>query len=138
MDFEIPFFDDEDDGQHERSYFDAVKQQKALFEKQRQDMAKMRQAAMTTGSSVFARLLQRQKARKWLTVIQRENKKAESPGSKAGVNGEAKEQPEDMARNGSAVLTQLEKKGRIPVQIKLPGTGTTKKKKRKRPDFSFD
>lgn len=138
MDFEIPFFDDEDDGQHERSYFDAVKQQKALFEKQRQDMAKMRQAAMTTGSSVFARLMQRQKAKKWLTVIQRENKKAESPKGKAGESGEGKDAAEDVAQNGSAVLTELEKAGRNPVQIKLGSAGTKKKKKRKRPEFSFD
>ena len=65
-DFEIPYFDEEDDGQHERSYFDAVKQQKALFERQRQDLAKMRQASMTTGAAMFARLLQRQKAKTWL------------------------------------------------------------------------
>ena len=31
-DFEVPFFDDEDDGQHERSYFEVVRQQKAMFE----------------------------------------------------------------------------------------------------------
>ena len=137
MDFEIPFFDDEEDGQHERSYFDAVKQQKALFERQRQDQAKMRQAAMTTGASVFARLLQKQKAKKWLTVIQRETKKAESPKGKDGNGGETTEKAEDEARKGSSVLTELEKAGRNPVQIKLSGAGA-KKKKRKRPGFSFE
>lgn len=135
MDFEIPFFDDEDDGQHERSYFDAVKQQKALFERQRQDLAKMRQMSMTTGASMFARLQQRQKAKKWLTVIQREKKKAESPKGKAT---ETTKKADDVGQNGSSVLTELEKEGRNPVQVKFSVAGVKKKKKRKRPRLTFD
>jgi len=139
MDFEIPFFDDEDNGQHERSYFDAVKQQKALFEKQRQDLAKMRQASMTIGASIFARHLQRQKAKKWLAVIQWEKKKNQPLEGKTVQSGDAvKEDDQSVPRNGSSVLTHLEQSDRNPVQIKLLAAAAKKKRKRKRPALSFD
>lgn len=130
-DFEIPFFDDEDDGQHERSYFDAVKQQKALFERQRQDLAKMRQAAMTTGAGVFARLLQREKAKRWLSAMEMVSKK-NSPKSKQS-DSESKRGNVGTA-TGTSVLKELEKEGRNPLQISL----AKKKKKRKRPAITFD
>jgi len=137
MDFEIPFFDEEDDGQHERSYFDAVKQQKALFERQRQDLAKMRHGAMTTGSAVFSRLLQRRKAMKWLAVIQRENKKTESPdNNNKSVVDTMVANVQDLC-NGSSALTEMGKEGRAPVQMKLSQVGA-KLKKRKWPNISFD
>merc|ERR1712232_197382 len=57
-DFEVPFFDDEDDGNHERSYFDVMRQQKAMFERQRLELSKMQQSAAGVGSSLFLRMLQ--------------------------------------------------------------------------------
>lgn len=65
-DFEVPFFDDEDDGQHERSYFEVVKQQKAMFERQRKDSSNMQRSAASAGSAVFLRMMQRDLALKWV------------------------------------------------------------------------
>eukprot|EP00980_Cylindrotheca_fusiformis_P011811 scaffold2816_cov121-Cylindrotheca_fusiformis.AAC.27 len=71
-DFEVPFFDDEDDGQHERSYLEVVKQQKATFERQRQDLSNMQRTAATAGSSFYSRMTQRDLALEW---IEEERKK---------------------------------------------------------------
>ena len=65
-DFEVPFFDDEDDGQHERSYLEVVKQQKVMFERQRKDLSNMQRSAASAGSSVFLRMMQRDLALKWM------------------------------------------------------------------------
>ncbi|CAB9496173.1 Bromodomain-containing factor 1 [Seminavis robusta] len=133
-DFEIPYFDEEDDGQHERSYFDAVKQQKALFERQRQDLAKMRQNSMTTGAAMFARLLQRQKAKTWLGAVQYVAKKGDVKDEKQSAPG-ATEAP--AGQQGSSVLTALEKEGRERFKINL-AVLPKKNKKRKRSAITFE
>jgi Bromodomain len=135
-DFEIPFFDEEDDGQHERSYFDAVKQQKALFERQRQDLAKMRQASMTTGAAVFARFLQRQKAKTWLSAMQKLSTKTDPKYDKQSAtmpNAEG-----NSTGVGASVLTELEKEGRVPVKLTLASLGQKNKKRKRLPAITFD
>ena len=144
-DFEVPFFDDEDDGQHERSYFEVVRQQKAMFERQRQDLSRMQETAVSVGSGVFLRMMQRDLAIKW---VEDENKKIQSKSqgllsiSKEGEAGstQAKNAAADEdGRKASSVLSKLDEAGRGPLQIKLPTVKpkTTKKKKRKKL-FSLD
>lgn len=134
-DFEIPFFDDQDDGQHERSYFDAVKQQKAIFEKQRQDLAKMRQQSMTIGSGVFTRMLQQNQAKKWLAAIYKSEHSNKSGPHDNNMQGPAPGAKMDSNQNGSgvsSVLSELEKEGRNPVQFKMKSAFTKKKRQNKR------
>jgi hypothetical protein len=124
-DFEIPFFDDEDDGQHERSHFEVVKFQKAMFQKLQQEQIKMRQRTSTIGSLVYARMLQRDLALEW----------EENELKKAGVVQESKSKPEDgddcnnVKESNSNVLQELEREGRGPLQIRLGGASRAKKRK---------
>jgi Bromodomain len=138
-DFEIPFFDEEDDGQHERSYFDAVKQQKALFERQRQDLVKMRQASMTTGAAVFARFLQQPKAKTWLSAMQKLSTKSDTKDEKQSVTtSNAEDNTAEVVQMGASVLKELEKEGRVPVKLNLASLGLKNKKRKRRPAITFD
>ena len=62
QDLEVPYFDEEDNGQHERSYFELIKYQKSMFERQRQDAIQMRKTATDIGLTLFDKLLERQNA----------------------------------------------------------------------------
>ena len=129
MDFDIPAFDEEDDGQHERSYFEVVKFQKARFEKQRQELSKMRKVSASIGVSSLTRLLQRR--------IANEELKRQAAASIAAGNPSAetvptpnKEEEEATGRSldqASAVLGELEKEGRKPLQISLAAPKPKKK-----------
>ena len=134
-DFEIPFFDDENEGQHERSYFEVIKFQKSMFEKQRQEMSKMRSMAAVIGGSFHARMLQRTFGQEW---IEQERKKR---GIRFGAANDSTEVDPDKERGEnetepSAVLGALEKEGRkqMKIQIAPLKKGLTKK----RPTFSFN
>lgn len=129
-DFEVPFFDDEDDGQHERSYFEVVKQQKAMFERQRQDLSNMQRSAASAGSAVFSRMAQRDLALKWL---EEERKKL---GIKVSPVGEHKTSPVKKGESSFAVapaptsFAQFDtKKARAPVHLKLSKPKAKKKKR---------
>jgi hypothetical protein len=141
-DFEVPFFDDEDDGQHERSYFEVVRQQKAMFEKQRQEFSKVQQTAVSVGSSIFMRMIQRDLAIKWaedeakkkLAKLQELKEK-----SKDGEAGELKDDAgESAAGKPSSVLSKIDDKARVLVQITLLKPKTKTAKKRNRPLLSLD
>lgn len=133
-DFEIPFFDEEDDGQHERSYFEVVKFQKAMFEKQRQELGKMRSCASAIGSLVYARLLQRNMAEEWVEH-EREKLQVSVPVLKKEAEEESK--TEHDPSKGSTVLSELEKEGRGKMQFKL-AVAKKKGNKRKLPALSLD
>jgi len=141
-DFEIPFFDEEDDGQHERSYFEVVKFQKAMFEKQRQELSKMRQATSGLGSSVFARLFQRNLAQSW---AKQEAEKAKptvaEPPAPPAIDEQAKNATQPGSANGangaSSVLSELERQDRGPLQVKLAAP-KARRKKRKRPLLTLE
>jgi hypothetical protein len=140
-DFEIPFFDEEDDGQHERSYFEVIKFQKAMFEKQRQELSKMRQASIAVGAGVFGRLLQRDLAQAW---VKKESEKTKvsvdqppAPPAGDGSKNEANQGQEHGPVVASSVLGELEREGRGPLQVKLIAP-KAKAKKRKRPLLSLD
>lgn len=114
-DFEIPFFDDEDNGQHERSYFEVVKFQKAMFEKQRQDLAKARKTSQSVGTTVLARRVQKTAARKALLA----NTKAETVPEAMEADKESDNGGDNVDMKPSAVLNELERKDRGPLQMKV-------------------
>uniref|UniRef100_A0A7R9WTQ8 Uncharacterized protein n=1 Tax=Craspedostauros australis TaxID=1486917 RepID=A0A7R9WTQ8_9STRA len=146
-DFEVPFFDEEDDGHHERSYVETGREQKAMFERQRQDLQKMRAVSSSVGASVFLRHQKTQQAEKWLeeelrklTAKAQDDLKA-TGGETGGVGGESK------------VLEKIEDPNRPALQIKLLPIATKKaataskskdtdkkkkKKKRKRAVNAFE
>ena len=137
-DFEIPFFDEEDHGQHERSYFELVKFQKAMFERQRQELSKMRATTANLGGNVFARMLQRNFAEEWL---QQETKKAkagetvQAPALVGDGRAESRE-PADVGavfNKASSVLSELEREGRGRLQIKLAAMKQKPEQAKKRP-----
>ena len=117
-DFEIPFFDEDDDGQHEQCYFELQKFQKEMFEKQRQELSKMRKVSASIGVSVFARLIERHEALR------------EAETQPASASNQAQQDREGLIiqvhgkLNGfnnrpSAVLDELKREGRGPLQIKV-------------------
>lgn len=116
-DFEIPFFDDEDDGHHEQSHFELIKYQKERFEKQRLELSKMRQKSAAIGASVISRLLRRKLASK--RPEQSAAVSADNPTttvSKSSKEADSKIRPLNQP---SAILKELEKEGRKPLQISL-------------------
>jgi len=140
-DFEIPFFDDEDDGQHERSYFEVVKQQKAMFERQRKDSSNMQRSAASAGSSVFLRMMQRDLALKWMDG---ERKKLGVKTTVIGVptttpSADDKSKPTlSKCQTPDSVRSQLESwksKGVGRFSVKKP---KTKKRKRGRVATGFE
>ena len=138
-DFEVPFFDDQDDGQHERSYFDVVRQQKATFAKQRQDLSKMQQATMSVGAAAFLRMQQRELAVKW---VEDEKKKAAKvtdivkETKTGGPSTKSKKETSD-SKEPSSVLSKLEAAGRSTLQIKL-AAAKPKGRKKKLPVLSLE
>jgi len=142
-DLEVPLFHEEDDDQH--------KFLELMFEKQRHDLTRMRQCANAVGALVYTRLLQRDLAVQWIDQETKKLKKesgAEQQAGKAGdgdavSSGEKELDKKDEEQNkASTVLSELEREGRGPLQIKLARAGSKSKKgkgtKRKRPVFSFD
>jgi hypothetical protein len=140
-DFEVPFFDDEDDGQHERSYFEVVRQQRAMFEQQREELSKMQQSAADLGSSVFLRMMQRDLA---LKFVADEKKKlgaasAAQEKSKSVEDSKSKKDGSDSSsKEASSVFSKLDDKGRSPFQLKLPKSKVKARKKRKLPRLLFE
>jgi hypothetical protein len=143
-DFEVPFFDEEDNGQHETSYVEVGRQQKAMFERQRQERAKMMEATSSLGAALFLRTSQRELAWKWV----------EEERKKLGITSPAKLKDSDQSKEkavesvssstaaASEVLQKLDEKGRNPFQLKLtkPKPKSNRKKQRKPPvaDFGDD
>ena len=146
-DFEIPFFDEEDDGQHERSYFDVIRQQKSMFEKQRQELSKMQQAALSIGATVFTRMVHRDLALKWMEEELKKKEKFEGGEQQQrpqqpneGESDKSKQSPNAEPNSGepSAVLDKLESTGRSLLQIKLSKPSVKKGKKQRPTVLTFD
>lgn len=137
-DFEIPFFDDDNEGQHERSYFEVIKFQKSMFEKQRQEMSKMRSMAAVIGGSFHARMLQRTFGQEW---VEQERKKLgvgvtgadDKMEVDSGSGVEKRGEPQES--KPSAVLGALEEAGRKQMKLTI---APAKKRPKKRPLLSFE
>ena len=137
-DFEVPFFDDEDDGKHERSYFDVMRQQKAMFERQRLELSKMQQSAAGVGSSLFLRMLQNDQALKWMdgerkkvgiTIGEKGQEKDKGSSNEKRVQSEAPT-PSSLAMAGT--------ESRPTIELKLSKPKPKKKRKKAKPAFSFE
>ena len=138
-DFEIPFFDEDDDGQHERSYFEVVKSQKAMFERQRVELSKMRQCAAAIGTQVHSRMFQRSSAAQW--IEQELLKSADVVDDTGGVkqSGEqliVKKESESQAPVASIVLGALES-GHVKIKLAVMKP-QRKGVKRKTPAISLE
>lgn len=125
-DFELPFFEQEEyEGQHEQSYVEVIKQQKATFERQRTELKTMRQSTRGIGWAVHNRILQSQLAMQWIADEQARLGIA-ATGDAGAANKSTASESSGTLPSASEVATQLEKKDRPPVQMKLL---KTKKKK---------
>jgi Bromodomain len=158
--FEVPFFDEDDSDRYHlnnnntRSVGDneAVKVQKALFEKQRYELSKMRAVSVSIGAAVFVRLLERQLMD--LEDLERQQSLSE-PADDSGreiigdqgndgsmidtktIVGGDDVATSATARQPSSVLEVLEKEGRGPLQIQfLSLKKKTNKKKRSAPSIA--
>jgi hypothetical protein len=138
-DFEMPFFDEEDNGQHESSHFEVVKLQKSLYERQTQELTKMRLTTNKIGASVFANLLQRHMALQWVGNEAKKRKLSDQAGSSDDLRKTAvdRQEEENVAALGYEALSELGKEGRQLLQIKLVPPQAKTKKSRKRPLLDF-
>ena len=131
--FEVPFFDEDDDGQHETSYLSVVRQQKAIFERQRQERIKMQQATSSVAAGLFMRLAQQDLALQW---VHDERKKLGIPSPAKLKQAEspivALEQTKKSALPPapSQVLKTLDAKDRKPFQLKIPEQKRTRPAKK--------
>ncbi|VEU40194.1 unnamed protein product [Pseudo-nitzschia multistriata] len=66
-DFEVPFFEEEYDGQHDQSLAEVMKEHKATFERQRNELVTMQKSTQVIGQSVYNRMLQSARAREWIS-----------------------------------------------------------------------
>jgi hypothetical protein len=117
-DFEIPFFDEEDNGQHERSYFEYIKFQKSLFERQRQELTRMRQFTAAIGAQVFCRHAQHARAIRWLRQQHAKNSVSPESASRSSDFVEGRGEP-DSSTVASNVSGLLDNPDREPVKLKL-------------------
>lgn len=118
MDFEMPYFDEDENGQHEESYFEVIKLQKSIYEKQIQELTNMRATMRRVGGSVFARIAQREQALEW-TANERRKKVPLADQQQAEISTEEKEDVKDPKPKESCVMPELEKEGRERLKIQL-------------------
>jgi hypothetical protein len=115
-DFEVPFFDEEDYGQHEQSYFEVMKQLKSTFERQRAELIRMRYSTGKLGQAVYTRMTHSQLAVKWVAEEQKKLGITVSPQKMSGnTNSNGGTVPNIPA--ASAVLSKLDEKDRNPLKI---------------------
>ena len=144
-DFEMPFFDEEDNGQHASSYFEVVKLQKSIYEKQTEELSKLRDAAKRLSTGVFGRLFQRRKAQEWVSsefdeILSSSSKHAGTENVSSSANATNKELCKDEEpSSGSLALAELKRKGRqkLHLQLAIPAVKKKKPAKRKRKLLDF-
>lgn len=112
-DFEEPFF--EDIGHHESSYVEVFKVQKAIYEKQTQEMSKLRVSMKQLGASIFARMRQREEAQKWVEEEGTRLTMDDQLSLARDGDNEGASEPLETNRMGSA----LEKEGRTPIKLEF-------------------
>jgi len=136
-DFEVPFFEEEYDGQHEQSHVEVMKQQKATFERQRTELVIMRRSTVGIGHAVFNRMMQEELALKW---VEDEQKKLGI--TVVNVGGYSETSKKDSAAeteipSASSVSAKLAAKGRNPLKMNFT-ISKRKKKVQKRTQAHMD
>jgi Bromodomain len=142
-DFEIPFFDEEDDGRHESSYFEVVKVQKALFERQRAELLNTRKLSKAVGAAVFGRHIQNQMAKLMEEAKRKQQQQLQqqSSSAKKGTDNtvaeamdvdksDTNDQDKEASLQSSSVLKELERSDRGPVTLQLNIKKPSAKKRR--------
>mmetsp|Transcript_382 Transcript_382/g.870 ORF Transcript_382/g.870 Transcript_382/m.870 type:complete len:276 (+) Transcript_382:670-1497(+) len=134
-DFEVPFFEEDYDGQ-EQSYMEVMKQQKATFERQREELVAMRRSTQVIGLAVFQSRMQSELALQW--VLNEQKRLGISVAAvtatkdamkTSGIQGAVAASSSRGIPVPSAISVKLEKKDRVPVKMKLKaGSGKQRKK----------
>jgi len=117
MDMEIPFFD-EDDASHAQSHVEAMRQQRATFERQQRERKILHKLSLSSGALLYARQVQSKEAKEWVDRKVVKNKLKRSTPEKDAENV--------SAVLGSAVSAVLGKSDRPQIKLR------PKKVKRKR------
>jgi hypothetical protein len=136
MDFEFPFFEeDEGAGRHEQSHMEVIRQQKLIYEKQLQARIKMRNVTNAVGLNVLARLTECEKARVWaqqmatqelarkMVPMDEDDATQRRQGSQYSPND-----GNQLALLGSTVATELNKPGRSQIKMAIHKNPKRKKK----------
>jgi hypothetical protein len=121
MDMEVPYFD-EDDTSHEKSYIEAMRQQRAIFERQQEQRQALRKIAIQTGSLVYGRFVQSEQAKKWVDRMAKVIKPTEVP--QVATSEQEESHP---SRFGSSIAAEMNNSNRS--QIKIQTKVMLKKKK---------
>lgn len=130
MVMELPFFD-EDDANQEQSHVEAMRQQRATFERQQRERKSLNKMFISTGALVFARHVQSEHAKKWA------DRMAKVMTPKEPVKVEKQKGEGKTPELGSKVAKKLNKVGRP--QIKMQPMKLMKKRKRPTPaPFSLE
>mmetsp|Transcript_20553 Transcript_20553/g.48385 ORF Transcript_20553/g.48385 Transcript_20553/m.48385 type:complete len:643 (-) Transcript_20553:673-2601(-) len=135
-DFEVPFFEEELGGQHEESYLEVIKQQKATFERQREELVAMRKSTKAIGLAVFRRGMHSRLAEKWIADEQQRlgisASSASTPTKGTGTSSPGRSPSSGGARpSPSAVSSKLDDASREPVKMKLVSKGGGIKRRKK-------
>ena len=135
MDFEFPFYD-EDDGHHEQSHMEALRQQKLIFEKQQRDRTEMRNITKALGFSVLSRLVNKSQAIALSKKIAEKNMKVENATKKKSEeasleqsNGNNDTEKVSKSENSMTVSNSTDNKEKDKIKIVIPSKQKTKKKK---------
>ena len=115
-DFEVPFFDEEYDGQHEQSYVEVMKQQKVTFERQRSELITMRRLTKKIGLTVFDRIMKAEVASVNISDITLEQKRTVAVSnilSASSISG-------ILAENGRHLFEMSFRKKNVQKEKKTP------------------
>uniref|UniRef100_A0A7S2EII2 Bromo domain-containing protein n=1 Tax=Ditylum brightwellii TaxID=49249 RepID=A0A7S2EII2_9STRA len=131
MDFEFPFYD-EDEGHHEQSHMEALRQAKILFESQQKERKRMRKMTHTLAVNIFARMIEQAHALEWAKEM--ENKRVmKAAKDKEVTMNDGKEI--DLGHittipEPTKVLKEIHDKGRDQIKVSLCKRKSSKKRKR--------
>lgn len=131
IDFDIAFLD-EDDGNHEQSHVEMMRQQKETFERQRQQHTDLGSLALSTGGLLFARMVQCDQATRWVKRMAHVSVKQKDKVKKE----EEHIDDEVESRFGSSILAELEKSDRT--QVTMKPMKLTRKRNRPFPKLDFE
>ena len=122
-DFEVPFFEEDfTDGQHEESYVEVMKQQKATFERQRQELVAMRKSTKNIGLTVFRQRMLSSLAFNWVENEQKRLGISLPSTTKSTMPPSSNDNSKNTdVPSPSAISSKLEEKDRVPVMMKLAG-----------------
>jgi Bromodomain len=131
MDMELPFFD-EDDASNEQSHVEAMRQQRATFERQQQERKALSKLSLSTGALLLGRHVQSEHAKKWVDRMFKVVQPKEVPPDKEELQDKTV-----VSKLGSSVAAALNKADRP--QIKLQTKVISNKRKYSAPaPFSLE